>query len=105
MKILIKFGIEKIKNNMLKIFHNPRCKISRVTLNLIEEKGVDVEVIDYLNNPPTREEMKDLLNKLNMKPIEILRKQEDVYKQNFKGKEYSDEEWIKILVENPKLIA
>jgi len=89
---------------MLKIFHNPRCSKSRETLQLINEAEVDVEVIDYLKHPPTEQELQAILTKLNL-PVEyLIRKSEEIFKTNFQGKTFSSDEWIKILVANPKLI-
>jgi arsenate reductase len=64
----------------------------------------DFEVIEYLKNPFTEEELAKLLVKLNKKPWEVVRTQEEYYKQNLKGKHFEEHEWIRILVENPKLI-
>lgn len=89
---------------MLKIYHNPRCTKSRETLKLIEAKGIKVDVIEYLKDNPTKEELKSLLTKLGVSPEKIVRKGEQIFKDNFKGNTYSDAEWIDILVENPKLI-
>ncbi len=89
---------------MVKIYHNPRCKKSRAGLKYLEEKGVDFEIVEYLKNPLTTDEFKDILVKLNLKPQDMIRTQEDIYKKQFKGKNFTDEEWIKIMVENPKLI-
>lgn len=88
----------------MKIYHNPRCSKSRQTLKLIEDANVNVEIIDYLNNPPSEKELADTLKKLGLKAEDILRKGEDVFKQKFKGKALSEKEWIKAMIENPKLI-
>ena len=88
----------------MKIFHNPRCSKSRQTLQIIKDAGVEVEVIEYLNLTPTEKELEEVLVKLNMSAEEILRKGEDIFKQNYKGKTFSNKEWIKIMIENPKLI-
>lgn len=88
----------------MKIYHNPRCTKSRQTLAVITSKNVEPDIIEYLKTPPTAKELKDILKKLGMKPQDIIRKGEAIYKEKYKGKEYSDEEWVKILVENPKLI-
>lgn len=88
----------------MKIYHNPRCSKSRSALQLLEEKGVEVEVVKYLENTPTKAELKDLLKKLDMKAEQIVRKGEADYKENFKGKTLSDDEWITAFVEYPKLI-
>ena len=89
---------------MLKIYHNPRCSKSRQTLQIIKEKNVEVEIIEYLKDVPNAKELKTVLKKLNLKPQDVLRKGEAIFKENFKGKTFSDEEWIEIMIENPKLI-
>lgn len=89
---------------MLKIYHNPRCSKSRQTLKIINDAEAEVEIVDYLKTPPTEDELHDLISKLNL-PIEyLIRKNEEIYKTEFKGKDFSEDEWIKILVENPKMI-
>ncbi len=89
---------------MLKIYHNNRCSKSRQTLQLINDADVEVEIIDYLKTPPTEDELREILTQLNL-PVEyLIRKSEAIYKADFKGKELSEDEWIKVLVENPKLI-
>lgn len=89
---------------MIKIYHNPRCRKSRAGLQYLEGKGVEFEVVEYLKNEISEEELKDVLIKMNVTPSEIIRTQEEIYKKQFKGKNFTDEEWIKILIENPKLI-
>ncbi len=89
---------------MLTIYHNPRCRKSRETLELIKNKGLAPKIIEYLNEPPSESEMKDILSKLNIQPEKLLRKTESIYKDQFKGKDLSSEEWIKVMIENPKLI-
>jgi len=89
---------------MYTIYHNPRCKKSRAGLQFLKDKNVDFSVVEYLKNPLTEEELKTLLIKLNMKPFEMVRTQEAIYKSNFKGKNFTDDEWVKIILENPKLL-
>ena len=89
---------------MIKIYHNPRCRKSRETLGLIREAGHEPEIIEYLQNPPTESELKELLEGMGKKPMELVRKGEEIFKSKFKGKTFSDSEWIRIMVENPKLI-
>lgn len=89
---------------MLKIYHNPRCKNSRKGLQYLQEKGLAFELVNYFENPFTPETLKSLLMKLNLKPSEVLRTQEDVYKHELKGRNFTDEEWIRIIIENPKLL-
>lgn len=86
------------------IYHNPRCSKSRQTLNLLLEKGVEPEVVEYLKETPTADELKLILSKLHLQPQDIIRKNELVYKERFKGMNFTDDEWIDILVENPRLI-
>ena len=88
----------------MKIYHNPRCRKSRETLALMKETGIEHTTVEYLKEVPSKEELNQLLAKLNMKPEELLRKGEKVFKENFKGKQFADEEWIQIMIENPKLI-
>ena len=70
----------------------------------LQRSGIKFEVIEYLKRPLTEKEMEKLLVKLNKKPVEIIRNQEDYYKKNLKGKNFSDHEWIRIITENPKLL-
>lgn len=88
----------------MKIYHNPRCSKSRQTLNLINETGQEVEIVEYLKTPPSAEELRGILKDLNL-PIEyLIRKGEEIYKTEYKGKELSDDEWIDALVENPNML-
>jgi polyphosphate kinase len=96
--------IKKRHQNNMKIYHNPRCSKSREGLKYLEEKGFDIEVIDYMKNGITPREIKDFLNKSGLNVTDIIRTNEELYKEQFKGKEFSTDEWISILVENPKLI-
>lgn len=88
----------------MKIYHNPRCSKSRQALEILKNSNVDVEIVEYLKDIPTAKEIENVLMKLNMRPIDILRKGEAIYKEKFKGKEFGDEEWIQIMIEHPKLI-
>ncbi|NIJ44739.1 arsenate reductase [Wenyingzhuangia heitensis] len=89
---------------MIKIYHNPRCAKSRQGIAFLEEKGFDYEVIKYLENTLSVKELKILLDQLDIKPIELIRKNEAIWKSDFKGKEFSNDELIEIMVKYPKLI-
>lgn len=89
---------------MIKIYHNPRCTKSRQGVALLEEKKETFEIIKYLDTIPTEEELTEIISFLDIKPIELIRKNEKVWKDNYKGKELSDNELIKAMIENPKLI-
>ena len=89
---------------MLTIYHNPRCSKSRETLNIINEAGTEVNVIEYLNEIPTKEELVSLLKKLNLAAEDIVRKGEPIYKELYNGKDLSESEWIEAMSLHPKLI-
>lgn len=88
----------------MKIYHNPRCTKSRQTLQLIKDAGVEIEIVEYLKTIPNKDELKMLLMKLNLSPKDLVRKGEAVYKEKFKNSNFNDDEWIKIMIEYPKLI-
>jgi len=89
---------------MIKIYHNPRCRKSREGLKFLQNLGVDFKVVEYLKESLSVNELRDILKKLGKKPYEILRQQEDYYKKELKNKNFTDEEWLIILTENPVLI-
>ncbi|RUT73521.1 arsenate reductase (glutaredoxin) [Ancylomarina longa] len=89
---------------MLKIYHNPRCAKSRAGLKYLQDKGLEPEIRLYLKEEFTESELADVLMRMNKAPQEIIRTQEKIYKTNFKGKNFNRDEWIKILIEYPKLI-
>ena len=89
---------------MIKILHNPRCSKSRAGVALLEEKGVEFEIIKYLDDPLTPDELTTVIEKLGIRPLELVRKNEADYKDELADKELSDEEWILAMVENPRLI-
>ena len=89
----------------IKIFHNPRCSKSRQTLALIEEKGVQPEIILYLENTPNINELKDILSKLGISARELLRKGEQDYKDNnLSDPTLSEHDLIEKMTQFPKLI-
>ena len=88
----------------MEIYHNNRCRKSRETHQLINDANVEVEIIEYLKTPLTEKDLEMILMKLDMKPEQIVRKGEKVFKEKLKGLSFTDEEWLKILVENPVLI-
>jgi len=89
---------------MIKIYHNPRCRKSREALEIIRQAGYEPIIIEYLHDPPSYQELKDMLKNMGKKPEEIVRKGETIFKDNFRGKNLSDDEWIKVMIKNPKLI-
>ena len=89
---------------MLKIYHNPSCKKSRAGLQFLKESGQEFEVVEYLKKKLTETELEKLLVKLNLKPAEVLRTQEDYYKRHLKGKKFEDHELVRMILQNPKLL-
>lgn len=89
---------------MIKIYHNPRCSKSRCGLDLLKESKKEYEIVDYMKNPPKKEEIADILLKLNISPLDLVRKNEMVWKENFKDRNLTDDEIIEAMVQYPQLI-
>jgi arsenate reductase len=90
---------------MVRIYHNSRCSKSRATLALLQERGADVEVINYLDTPPTAAELSTLLQQLGMTPRQLLRQGEDDYQAlDLDNSSLDDEALIAAMVAHPKLI-
>ena len=101
LKNLIKF---KIEATMITIYHNNRCGKSRSALCLLEASRQPFKMVDYLNDVPTKEELKSILKKLKLKPLDLIRTKEPVYLEIYKGKILSDAEWIEAMTTYPILI-
>lgn len=88
------------------IYHNPRCSKSRTSLAILEEKGFEIEEIHYLDTPPSKETLALLCQMMNVKPYEIIRKGETLFKQLGlnQNESKSDEEWLEFLISHPQLI-
>lgn len=86
------------------IYHNPRCKKSRAGLQYATDRKIEFQVKEYLKDPLTEKELSALIMKLHIKPKELIRTQEEIYRKELKGLNLNDEEWIKVMVEHPKLI-
>ncbi|WMI64716.1 arsenate reductase (glutaredoxin) [Aestuariibaculum sp. YM273] len=89
---------------MIKIYHNNRCSKSRLGVQFLEDAGKDFEIVKYLENVPTEAELTEIIKLLGITPMELVRKNEAVWKSDYKGKDLSDSQIIKAMVENPKLI-
>jgi arsenate reductase len=89
----------------IKIYHNPRCSKSRQTLQLLEENGAQPDIIEYLKNSPSKEELKSVLNLLGLSPRDLMRKGESIYKElNLKKVDLSNDQLVNAMLENPILI-
>lgn len=89
---------------MIQVYHNPRCGKSRNCLAFIEQTNQKYEIIPYLTETPTFNELKDLLGKLNLEPIQLVRVKEKIWIENYKGKELTNDEIIQAMIDNPILI-
>ena len=92
---------------MITIYHNPRCSKSREGLNLIKDSGQDFEIRDYTKDPLSEKEIRALLKSLKMVPMELIRTDEKVWKENYKGKDLNDDELIQrpIVVKDEKAVV
>ena len=93
-----------MKSRKIEIYHNNRCGKSRGALELLQKSGNEIVVVDYLKNPPTPKELKVILSKLDVNVKGIIRVKEKVFIENFKNKNFTDDEWVQILCEHPILI-
>jgi arsenate reductase len=90
--------------NTVTIWHNPRCSKSRSAVALLEEKGVDAEVMKYLDTPPSKEELVEMLKMLGISARELMRTKETIYKELNLKDENNEDKLIEAMVDNPKLI-
>ena len=89
---------------MIQIYHNSRCGKSRECLAFLEKSGQEYEIIKYLEDVPTFDELKEIIKKLGIKPIELVRRKEKIWTENFKDKQLTDDEIIQAMISNPILI-
>jgi len=89
---------------MIKIYHNPRCRKSREGLEILQNSGQAFEIREYLKEIPSTDELASLIKLLGISPIDLVRKNEAIWKENYKGKTLSDSEIITTMINNPKLI-
>ncbi|MCB0373016.1 MAG: arsenate reductase (glutaredoxin) [Muricauda sp.] len=89
---------------MIKIYHNPRCRKSREGMEILENSGREFQIIKYLEEVPSKEELTQLIKSLGISPEALVRKNEAIWKEKFKGRDLSDSEVIEALATYPKLI-
>ncbi len=89
---------------MIKIYHNPRCRKSREGLEILQNSGQAFEIREYLKEIPSTDELASLIKLLGISPIDLVRKNETIWKENYKGKTLSETEIIEAMIESPKLI-
>jgi arsenate reductase len=89
---------------MIQIYHNPRCGKSRNCLDFVEKTNQEFEIIPYLTETPTFEELKSLLKKLSLEPLELVRTKEKIWIENYKDKSLNNDQIIEAMIHNPILI-
>jgi arsenate reductase len=89
---------------MITIYHNSRCGKSREAIKFLEKQSLEFKIVNYLENKLTVNEVKEILKKLNIPAIDLVRKKEAIWIENFKEKIFSEEEIILAMINNPKLI-
>lgn len=89
---------------MIKIYHNPRCSKSRCALDLLKSSDKEYEIIDYMKNPLGKVEIELIISKLGIQPIELVRTQEPIWKEEFHNKSLTGDEIIEAMLEYPQLI-
>jgi len=89
---------------MIKIYHNPRCTKSRQSLEVLEKSGEKFEIIKYMETIPTKDELREVLGYLNISAENLVRKNEAIWKENYRGKLLTEEEILDAMIAYPKLI-
>ncbi len=89
---------------MIKIYHNNSFSKSRAAFELLKDKNLEFEIHEYLKNVPSKEELKEIIVLLNIKPFDLMRKNQSSFKEKYNQMILTDEEWIDVMLENPILI-
>ncbi len=89
---------------LFRIYHNASCSKSRSTCAILAEKGIPTEVVEYLKTPPTRAELQRLLSLLGMQASELVRRDEEVFREHFADRDLSEDECLDAMVAHPILI-
>ena len=89
---------------MIKIYHNNRCSKSRCALEVLENSGKDFEIVKYLEDVPTKKELQQLIKMLKIEPIDLVRKNEAIWKSEYKNKDLTNDAIIAAMLTHPKLI-
>ncbi len=89
---------------MITIYHNPRCRKSRETLKLIEESGQPFKIVEYLKHPLSADQLREMLSLLDMPAEGLIRKNEAIWKEQYRGRDLSEPDLLKAMEEHPKLM-
>lgn len=87
-----------------RIYHNPRCSKSRATLALLEDRGIELEVVQYLEDPPSVSRLRELLGKLGVTAREIVRSNEDEFRQSGLGPDATEDELLALIERHPRIL-
>lgn len=105
LKIPFLFDINPIKTLIkMQVYHNPRCGKSRNCLAYLEQNKIEFETIKYLEQPPTKDQIIELLKMLDMSPLDLVRKKEKIWIENYKNQQLTDDNIVTAMVDNPILI-
>lgn len=88
----------------MKIYHNPKCSKSRQAKQTLDQSNIDYDTHLYLDDPLSEKDLVSLLKKLKLSIKDIIRTKEDIWKENFKNKEFTDSQLIEIVAQNPRLL-
>ena len=88
----------------IRIYYNPRCSKCRDAAALVSARGYHTELINYLDTPPSKQELRDVLRKLGMQPLQLIRTGEAIFKQHYAGRTLSDEAWLDAMLAHPVLL-
>lgn len=91
-------------NSKITIYHNNNCSKSCGALLFLQQKGVHLQVIEYVNDHISKEELIEIISMLGIKPSELIRTHEPVFQENFTGKNYSDDQYLEMMLKYPELI-
>lgn len=89
---------------MIVIYHNPNCSKSRESLEILETSKKDIQIIKYLDETLKTDKLNKIIKLLKIRPIDLIRQNESIWKEHFKHLEFTDEELIEVMVEYPQLI-
>lgn len=89
---------------MIRIYHNSRCGKSREGLKIVEESGKPFEVIEYMKEPITPSELEEVIDLLEIEPMDLIRTKEQVWKDRYADLDLDDEELIMVMIEVPRLM-
>jgi arsenate reductase len=101
---LLNFPFTIFNSMKTTIYHNAQCSKSREGMCILEDLGEDVEIVEYTKHPLTEEALAELIKKLGIKPKDLVRKGEEIYKEKFAERKMTPKQWIKAMIRHPELM-